>query len=86
MSVITRTVWSGGFTEENATQWDTIKDDFLQAAIASNKVAYPKTPIEGVRFGGQRGWVDMETAEGWKALAEEAAETMNVTVEVTITQ
>jgi hypothetical protein len=86
MSVITRTIWSGGFTEENATQWDTIKDDFLQTAINTNKVAYPKTAIEGVRFGGQRGWVDLETAEGWKELAESAAATMNVTVEVTIVE
>jgi hypothetical protein len=86
MSVFTKTVWGPEFTEELATQWDTIKMDTLQALIDSNKVAYPKTIIEGVRFGGQRGWVDMATAESWKEFVEESAEIMNVTVEVTIVE
>jgi len=86
MSVFTKTVWGPEFTEAKATQWDTIKMDTLQELIDSNKVAYPKTAIEGVRFGGKRGWVDMATAESWKEFVEESAETMNVTVEVTIVE
>lgn len=86
MSVTTKTIWGKEFTQENSDQWDMLKADFLNAAIKANKVAAEGSKIDGVKFGGERVWADMETAELWKQLVEAGARAMQVSVDVTIKQ